>query len=183
MLLQNYTVSFLILPQFATYLKDELSQEQYEFIISSTAARCEWFDLDFETVPVNKVQLEPIREHFYLEMNRPEETTPKQTKDTSFSMAYDAHTSNGAVALKDNKIDTSYLPLQYSKFHDKLPGFSCEEFCKSMMQILSSGRSDNELQNELFEMLGFEAFELISELLDNRKRIVENVAGKQSNTN
>ncbi|KAK9744309.1 N-terminal helicase PWI domain [Popillia japonica] len=42
-----------------------------------------------------------------------------------------------------------------------------------MFQILASNRSNNELQNELFEMLGFDAFELISEMLDNRKSIVD----------
>lgn len=162
-------------------LKEELSTEEYKFVMSlGSIEGTEWYDPNFETVPLNKVNLEPVKEHFYLEMNSFNENE-KNKFEKSFSMAYDMLETNGAsAAFKEDKIDNSYLPMQYTKYHDKLPGLSCEEFCKSLMQILSSNRSDNELQNELFEMLGFEVFELISELLDNRRKIVDNVISKQS---
>lgn len=93
----------------------------------------------------------------------------------SFSMIYAANAApqSEKEEFKVIKFDKNYLPLQYSKFVDKFFGLTCEDFCKSVVQSLTSHKSNEELQNELFETLGFEAFELILELLDNRSKIIE----------
>uniref|UniRef100_A0AAY4D056 Activating signal cointegrator 1 complex subunit 3 n=1 Tax=Denticeps clupeoides TaxID=299321 RepID=A0AAY4D056_9TELE len=50
---------------------------------------------------------------------------------------------------------------------------SVEELCTSLFEMLSSSKSDDELQNELFELLGPEGFEMIAMLLQRRADIVE----------
>ncbi|XP_067094232.1 activating signal cointegrator 1 complex subunit 3-like, partial [Osmerus mordax] len=49
---------------------------------------------------------------------------------------------------------------------------SPEELCSSLFEMLASPQSDDELQNELFELLGPEGFEMISTLLQQRASIV-----------
>lgn len=44
-----------------------------------------------------------------------------------------------------------------------------------LVDILSSSLSNDELQNELFELLGYDKFQAIEEILENRKLILKNV--------
>ncbi|KAM7382306.1 hypothetical protein PAMP_002044 [Pampus punctatissimus] len=50
---------------------------------------------------------------------------------------------------------------------------SPEELCTSLFEMLTSHKSDDELQNELFELLGPEGLEMISILLQRRVDIVD----------
>uniref|UniRef100_A0A672FSE4 Activating signal cointegrator 1 complex subunit 3 n=1 Tax=Salarias fasciatus TaxID=181472 RepID=A0A672FSE4_SALFA len=50
-----------------------------------------------------------------------------------------------------------------------------EELCTSLFEMLASQRSDDELQNELFELLGPEGLEMISTLLQRRGAIVDSL--------
>lgn len=46
---------------------------------------------------------------------------------------------------------------------------SSEDMCSAIYELLCSQRRDEEMQNELFELLGFERFDFIQELLAKRK--------------
>ncbi|KAM9426396.1 activating signal cointegrator 1 complex subunit 3 [Pholidichthys leucotaenia] len=50
-----------------------------------------------------------------------------------------------------------------------------EELCTSLFEMLASHRSNDELQNELFELLGPEGLEMISTLLQRRAAIVDSL--------
>nr|XP_046256523.1 activating signal cointegrator 1 complex subunit 3 [Scatophagus argus] len=52
---------------------------------------------------------------------------------------------------------------------------SPEELCTSLFEMLASHKSDDELQNELFELLGPEGLEMISTLLQQRTAIVDSL--------
>ncbi|XP_059194984.1 activating signal cointegrator 1 complex subunit 3 [Centropristis striata] len=52
---------------------------------------------------------------------------------------------------------------------------SPEELCTSLFEMLASHKSDDELQNELFELLGPEGLEMISTLLQRRVSIVDSL--------
>ncbi|ELT88015.1 hypothetical protein CAPTEDRAFT_159536 [Capitella teleta] len=51
-------------------------------------------------------------------------------------------------------------------------GMSITDVCSHIFDVLSSSKSDAELQNEFFELLGFDRFELIQEMLENRKKLI-----------
>uniref|UniRef100_H3CHL6 Activating signal cointegrator 1 complex subunit 3 n=1 Tax=Tetraodon nigroviridis TaxID=99883 RepID=H3CHL6_TETNG len=53
---------------------------------------------------------------------------------------------------------------------------SPEELCTSLFEMLASQRSDDELQNELFELLGPDGLEMISTLLQKRTAVVSQLA-------
>lgn len=52
---------------------------------------------------------------------------------------------------------------------------SPEELCTSLFEMLASHKSDDELQNELFELLGPEGLEMISTLLQRRAAVVNSL--------
>ena len=57
-------------------------------------------------------------------------------------------------------------------FGDNSSGVSVLDLCSALFDILSSDRDNAAIQNDLFELLGFDRFEFIEALLANRHRIV-----------
>lgn len=76
------------------------------------------------------------------------------------------------------KIDDSFLWCEVGKYLKESQGGSpggptTEDLCCTLYEILASTKSADELQNELFELLGPEGFELIEKLLQKRSLILE----------
>ncbi|NXQ75217.1 ASCC3 protein, partial [Quiscalus mexicanus] len=76
------------------------------------------------------------------------------------------------------KIDDSFLWCEVRKYLKESQGGNpggptTEDLCCTLYEILASTKSADELQNELFELLGPEGFELIEKLLQNRSLILE----------
>ncbi|NXC38612.1 ASCC3 protein, partial [Penelope pileata] len=76
------------------------------------------------------------------------------------------------------KLDDSFLWSEVGKYLNESQsgtpgGPTTEDLCCTLYEMLASPKSGDELQNELFELLGPEGFELIEKLLQNRSLIVE----------
>ncbi|XP_042668501.1 activating signal cointegrator 1 complex subunit 3 [Centrocercus urophasianus] len=76
------------------------------------------------------------------------------------------------------KVDDSFLWSEVGKYLNESQGGTpggptTEDLCCTLYEMLASPKSGDELQNELFELLGPEGFELIEKLLQNRSVIVE----------
>ncbi|XP_048349860.1 activating signal cointegrator 1 complex subunit 3 [Sphaerodactylus townsendi] len=76
------------------------------------------------------------------------------------------------------KVDDSFLWCEVGKYlNESLKGTpggpTMEHLCCTLYEMLASTKSGDELQNELFELLGPEGLELIEKLLQNRSTIVE----------
>ncbi|KAJ7417966.1 hypothetical protein WISP_61759 [Willisornis vidua] len=76
------------------------------------------------------------------------------------------------------KVDDSFLWCEVGKYLKESQGSNpggptTEDLCCTLYEILASTKSGDELQNELFELLGPEGFELIEKLLQNRSLILE----------
>ena len=77
------------------------------------------------------------------------------------------------VADDNSGINGSWLRDQCEVyFADSSSGLSVLDLCSAVFDILASDRDNAALQNELFELLGFDRFEFIQTLLANRHRIV-----------
>lgn len=63
--------------------------------------------------------------------------------------------------------------LSKSMEESDLTMLSLQNFVEAIGKKLTSPKSSDELQDELFEMLGFERFELIKNILLHRKEIIE----------
>lgn len=73
--------------------------------------------------------------------------------------------------------DGAILRTEVEKYldGDNLISSSHEELCTSLFEMLASHKSNDELQNELFELLGPEGLEMISTLLQRRAAIVDSL--------
>ncbi|NWY74718.1 ASCC3 protein, partial [Erithacus rubecula] len=76
------------------------------------------------------------------------------------------------------KVDDSFLWCEVGKYLKESQGGNpggptTEDLCCTLYEILASTKSADELQNELFELLGPEGFELIEKLLQNRSLILQ----------
>ncbi|MBN3289010.1 ASCC3 protein, partial [Polypterus senegalus] len=111
----------------------------------------------------------------------------KDNEDTKgFSLDYEKYLNNqqeqqkavfvNTVDLKSPQgIDGSFLSREVDRYllHGTLGSPNASDLCTTLFEMLTSNKSDDELQNELFELLGPEGFELIEKLLQNRFAIVE----------
>lgn len=73
-----------------------------------------------------------------------------------------------ATESLSGEIPMNFL-LEYSKHSGNFSDLSYEGFSRAIFKILCSEKSDDQLQDELFDMLGFNSFEFISNLLTNRQ--------------
>ncbi|KAI2655718.1 Activating signal cointegrator 1 complex subunit 3 [Labeo rohita] len=82
-----------------------------------------------------------------------------------------------AEELERRNADSSILRQEVEKYLNEgnMVSSSAEELFTSLFEMLASTRSDDELQNELFEFLGPQGFEMISKLLQSRSDIVDSL--------
>ena len=81
-------------------------------------------------------------------------------------------TSSGEASNKD-EINGSWLRNQCEHyFGNSSSDLSVLDLCSALFDILSSDRDNEAIQNEIFDLLGFDRFEFIQTLLANRHRIV-----------
>lgn len=80
-----------------------------------------------------------------------------------FSMQYAEH------AEPKKKTNAEVLNLTWLAKHVN------PDLINTLLDQLRSSRSNNDLQNDLFELLGFDKFEAIQQILDNRKTVVQQV--------
>uniref|UniRef100_A0A8D8TUF4 U5 small nuclear ribonucleoprotein 200 kDa helicase n=1 Tax=Cacopsylla melanoneura TaxID=428564 RepID=A0A8D8TUF4_9HEMI len=65
---------------------------------------------------------------------------------------------------------------------DEMLGLSAEELTNSLLGLLKSSKTSDQLQNDLFDLIGFERFNLIESLLKHRDEILAADAAAQSST-
>ncbi|XP_078504501.1 activating signal cointegrator 1 complex subunit 3 [Lissotriton helveticus] len=96
----------------------------------------------------------------------------------SHSTGFQESPVNGVDHKSFQQGEDSFLLGEVEKYvQDTLRGTSggptAEDLCCTLFEMLASTKSDDELQNELFELLGPEGFGLIENLLQNRRKIVD----------
>ena len=64
------------------------------------------------------------------------------------------------------------MSFQESYGNSNPVGMSVPEFCQTLITMLSTKRSSEDLQNEFFDLIGFDRFELIQTLFEHREDIV-----------
>ncbi|KAK3097478.1 hypothetical protein FSP39_009969 [Pinctada imbricata] len=78
--------------------------------------------------------------------------------------------------VSQERFDSTWLQRQVAQHFDGEDsglGLSTEDLCSTIFDVLTSPKSNDELQNDLFELLGFDRFELIQNLIQNRQIVVE----------
>lgn len=154
----------LLLPEECLGLIDKRNQEKHEEPLKEFGSDIRFAPFKSKVVSLDDALLsDSEEENVQTQMDFPtirEEQIP--SRDTS-----SAGTNN-----KD-EINGSWLRNQCEHyFGDSSCGVSVLDLCSALFDILSSDRDDEAIQNEVFELLGFDRFEFIQTLLANRHRIV-----------
>uniref|UniRef100_A0A0K2UGB9 U5 small nuclear ribonucleoprotein 200 kDa helicase n=1 Tax=Lepeophtheirus salmonis TaxID=72036 RepID=A0A0K2UGB9_LEPSM len=97
--------------------------------------------------------------------------------DKSLSFNYDHVKSitNGKennTSFKNAKWLQEKVIQFYGKESEPL-GMSIQEFCQTLLEVITSKKSSDELQNELFELIGFDRIDLISLILEYRDEVTK----------
>lgn len=90
-----------------------------------------------------------------------------------FSMKYNEPVDSHLISRDDTNVQnygSFWLEKELKKFSSSAPA---DAMCHTILNLLKSGRSNDDLQNELFDLLGFDRIELIEELLQHRSEITE----------
>lgn len=106
----------------------------------------------------------------------------EEIKAESFKIAQENH--DGGAPMQDNEhAVVSWLKRRCDYyFGDTDEHLSSADMCSVIFDLLTSPKGNQEMQNELFELLGFDRFDFIEELLSNREHILTNGAAREVDT-
>lgn len=90
------------------------------------------------------------------------------------------------ITQHENILDylPTYLHFQYGKTwletkvkeqYENAAGISSADILQSIITLLNSPRTNDEMQNDLFELLGFDKFEFILDILEHRQDIINSL--------
>ena len=89
---------------------------------------------------------------------------------------YDQNVAKATQASKESSpssiFTVNWLEEQLTQSDNSAIGLSPYEFALTIVDLLSSSRSSDDLQTELFDLLGFDRIELIQNVLEHRADIV-----------
>ncbi|KPJ05335.1 Activating signal cointegrator 1 complex subunit 3 [Papilio xuthus] len=77
--------------------------------------------------------------------------------------------------LSVSKFGKSWLETKVQGLYDNDGGMSSADILQSIITLLNSPRSNDDMQNDLFELLGFDKFEFIQEILEHRQEIIDSL--------
>uniref|UniRef100_A0A3B4YF91 Activating signal cointegrator 1 complex subunit 3 n=1 Tax=Seriola lalandi dorsalis TaxID=1841481 RepID=A0A3B4YF91_SERLL len=119
-----------------------------------------------EDLPCSGVHEENVSLDFINFLNNQQSGRKATNEGEAFSAGGSSSSGDGAI-----------LRTEVEKYLNggNMISSSPEELCTSLFEMLASHKSDDELQNELFELLGPEGLEMISTLLQRRMTIVNSL--------
>lgn len=97
----------------------------------------------------------------------------------TFSMKYDKKDEPSTSSSSSSKLEEEnkkYTKSWLAKHINPI-------VINNLIELLKSKKTNDELQNDLFELLGFDKFEIIQEIFQHRKEIVEKVEASDKNNN
>ncbi|KAJ0172310.1 hypothetical protein K1T71_012283 [Dendrolimus kikuchii] len=164
--------------EIVTKISNEISEDTKEYIRKETS------DENKENI---KIWGDHIQCHYipYKPAKKPLAKLTKKPATASafvndFSMKYsnDIVNKNSAKDVKpvlESKFGKSWLETKVKDLYDDTSGISSADILQSVITFLNSPRTNDELQNDLFELLGFDKFEFILEILEHRQDIINSL--------
>eukprot|EP00056_Hartaetosiga_gracilis_P020004 m.17114 g.17114 ORF g.17114 m.17114 type:complete len:2059 (+) comp8097_c0_seq2:2-6178(+) len=90
-----------------------------------------------------------------------------------FRQRADADAINHQIESADDQLSTVWLKHRCEREFLSQGKDTVNSMCVAIYDLLSGSKTEDELQNELFDLLGFDKFEMIQDLLIKRKAIVK----------
>ncbi|XP_059051963.1 activating signal cointegrator 1 complex subunit 3 [Achroia grisella] len=163
--------------EIVTAISNELSEETKEYIKQETnEADKENVKLWGENIQCYYIPYKPTKKPLANLMNKPAVTG---AFINDFSMKYKENVEKVNTTIKEtkpvSKFSKTWLEIKMKELYPTGDGISSVHILQSIITFLNSTRTNDELQNDLFELLGFDKFEFILEILAHRQDIIDSL--------
>ncbi|XP_061729195.1 activating signal cointegrator 1 complex subunit 3 isoform X1 [Cydia pomonella] len=149
------------------YIRKEISEENKENVkLWGDHIQCHYIPYKLAKKPLAKLLKRPATDSSFV---------------TDFSMKYSAQSSGEnrapkpSLSLPISKFGKAWLETKVTELYANIPDISSADIMQSVITLLNSPRSNDDMQNDLFELLGFDKFEFIQELLEHRQDVVNSL--------
>ncbi|VVC95095.1 unnamed protein product [Leptidea sinapis] len=172
---QSSTVNTIC--QIVMSISNELSDKDKEYIKKETSEETVELKLWGDHIQCNNIPYKPIKKPL-------PKLTKKRATDSvfvnEFSMKYDSTMDKRNVVkvpkpLQEPKFGKVWLENKVRELYENSSQMSSADVLQSIITFLNSPRSNDEMQNDLFELLGFDQFEFIQEVLQHRRDITDSL--------
>ncbi|KAL0868583.1 hypothetical protein ABMA27_008049 [Loxostege sticticalis] len=164
--------------QIVTSLSNELSEETREYIMKETDdSEKENVKLWGENIQCNYIPYQRVKKPLAKLTSKP---AVDSAFVTDFSMKYSTEkkdvgtTEKAAKPVVGSKYNKSWLETKVKELYVD-SNISSADILQSIITFLNSPRSNDDMQNDLFELLGFDKFEFIQEILSHRQDITDSL--------
>lgn len=144
----------------STNLSDDVSEKLHKLISSESSA-----EADGKSLFGGAIKFTPQSDYFqdteFLQNLGPSQSIASNSVIDAFSMKYE---QKAEPDVNLQKFDRAWLSKTVH-----------QDVLEPLIVTLKSQRTNDELQNELFELMGFDKFEIIQEILENRKHILKHL--------
>ncbi|XP_060805871.1 activating signal cointegrator 1 complex subunit 3 [Amyelois transitella] len=164
--------------QIVTKISSEISEETKEYIKKEASENKENVKLWGDHIQINYIPYKPVKKPLAKMISKP---ATAGSFVTDFSMKYknksvkDNNAAHIGKTTPSSKFTKSWLEIKIKELYSDDSGMSSADILQSIITFLNSPRSNDELQNDLFDLLGFDKFEFIQEMLVHRQEITESL--------
>ncbi|CAG9112769.1 unnamed protein product [Plutella xylostella] len=169
--------------EIVTKISSELTEETKQFIKEELSEETkENQKLWGEHIVIKCVPYRPAKKHL------PRLTTKLATANIGddFSMKYSVQPQtlqpvekNIVKKVPESKYNKTWLETKMKELYEGNPDISSADILQSVITLLNASRNNEEIQNDMFELLGFDKFEFIQELLQNRQNVLNSLKAPQ----
>ncbi|KAL4717222.1 hypothetical protein ACJJTC_017109 [Scirpophaga incertulas] len=163
--------------QIVSELSNVISEETKEYIKKeSNEDNKENIKLWGESIQCNYIPFKRVKKPLAKLTSKP---ATESTFVTDFSMKYNTNNrvNTPAKVTKTNEVSKYSKTWLETKVKEQYSNssISSADILQSIITFLNSPRSNDEMQNDLFELLGFDKFEFIQEVLEHRQHILDSL--------
>ncbi|XP_041983109.1 activating signal cointegrator 1 complex subunit 3 isoform X1 [Aricia agestis] len=165
--------------EIVTKISSWISDETKEYIKSELIENKENVKLWGENIQIHYIPYKPQKKPLAKLTQKP---ATASSFVTDFSMKYEKRDAQKEIVPPPtnkpvSKYTKTWLETKVREEYKNSSGLSAVDILQSLITLLNSSRSNNEIQNDMFELLGFDKFEFIQEVLQNREDITYSLKG------
>ncbi|KAG6462956.1 hypothetical protein O3G_MSEX013556 [Manduca sexta] len=161
-----------------TKISNEISEETKEYIrTEASESNKENIKMWGENIQCHYIPYKPLKKPLAKLTKKPA-TASDFVKD--FSMKYDNVVKENTSAKvskppPEPKFGKTWLETKIQLLYENATEISSADILQSIITLLNSPRSNDEMQNDLFELLGLDKFEFLQEVLEHRQDIINSL--------
>ncbi|XP_038207200.1 activating signal cointegrator 1 complex subunit 3 [Zerene cesonia] len=163
--------------EIVTQISNNINEDTKEYIRKENIEEEKYLKLWGEHIQCNYIPYKPVKKNLPKLTNKPA-TDSSFVKDFSMKYAADNRNNNvvqAATPRNESKFGKVWLETKVGELYENSAGMSSADILQSIITFLNSPRTNDEMQNDLFELLGFDKFEFIQEILEHRQDITDSL--------